>query len=83
MICFFVSVYSVGVRSARYHVLNDMPAGVTLPVYLKFLSAALLSMFAGSQFVHYWYKPLQVLISIHFYCHVISMICKRHLRNKR
>jgi len=35
-----------------------MPAGVSWPRYLAFLSAAMLSMFAGSQVVHVYYKPL-------------------------
>ncbi|XP_017768820.1 PREDICTED: uncharacterized protein C12orf73 homolog [Nicrophorus vespilloides] len=38
-----------------------MPAGVSWPRYLKFLSAAMLSMFAGSQTVHIYYNPLKDL----------------------
>jgi hypothetical protein len=37
-----------------------MPAGVTWPTYLKLASAAMLSMFAGAQVVHMFYKPLEV-----------------------
>lgn len=36
-----------------------MPAGVSLYTYSKFASAAILSMFLGSQTVHNYYKPLQ------------------------
>ncbi|XP_054729001.1 ubiquinol-cytochrome-c reductase complex assembly factor 6 [Anastrepha obliqua] len=35
-----------------------MPAGVSWGQYMKFLSAAMLSMMAGSQLVHLYYKPL-------------------------
>lgn len=35
-----------------------MPAGVDWPTYLKFTTAALLAMLAGSQTVHMFYKPL-------------------------
>lgn len=35
-----------------------MPAGVTWPCYLRFFSAAMLSMFAGAQVVHHFYRPL-------------------------
>lgn len=35
-----------------------MPAGVTWGVYLKFATAAMLSMLAGSQVVHMLYRPL-------------------------
>lgn len=38
-----------------------MPAGVSWPRYLTFLTAAMLSMFAGSQTVHYYYRPLDDL----------------------
>lgn len=38
-----------------------MPAGVTWGQYLTFSSAAMLSMLAGSQVVHQYYKPLQDL----------------------
>lgn len=34
-----------------------MPAGVDWLPYLKFLSAGLLSMMAGAQLVHWYYKP--------------------------
>ena len=36
-----------------------MPAGVTWGEYLRFMAAALGSMFLGSQAVHLVYKPLQ------------------------
>lgn len=35
-----------------------MPAGVSWTNYLTFTTAAFLSMFAGSQVVHQYYKPL-------------------------
>lgn len=35
-----------------------MPAGVTWPTYLKFFTAAMLSMLAGAQTVHLFYRPL-------------------------
>lgn len=35
-----------------------MPAGVGWTQYTKFTVAALLAMFAGSQSVHLYYKPL-------------------------
>ena len=38
-----------------------MPAGVTWGQYIAFSSAAMLSMFAGSQIVHQYYKPLRDL----------------------
>ena len=38
-----------------------MPAGVGWGQYLKFFTAAMLSMMAGSQLVHLYYKPLQDL----------------------
>lgn len=38
-----------------------MPAGVSWGQYLKFMSCAMLSMMAGSQLVHMYYKPLQDL----------------------
>lgn len=38
-----------------------MPAGVSWPVYLKFAAAAMLSMMAGAQVVHMYYKPLEDL----------------------
>lgn len=38
-----------------------MPAGVSWGQYMKFLSAAMLSMMAGSQLVHIYYKPLDDL----------------------
>uniref|UniRef100_A0A8C5SPF1 Uncharacterized protein n=1 Tax=Laticauda laticaudata TaxID=8630 RepID=A0A8C5SPF1_LATLA len=34
-----------------------MPAGVSWPKYLKILTAAFLSMLAGAQTVHKFYKP--------------------------
>lgn len=36
-----------------------MPAGVSVFTYVRFLSAALLSMAAGSQTVHLYYRPLE------------------------
>lgn len=38
-----------------------MPAGVSWSEYLRFATAALLSMFAGSQTVHMYYRPLDDL----------------------
>ncbi|XP_037935772.1 protein brawnin-like [Teleopsis dalmanni] len=38
-----------------------MPAGVGWGQYIKFFTCAMLSMMAGSQLVHYYYKPLQDL----------------------
>jgi len=38
-----------------------MPAGVSWPSYLKFASAAVLSMLAGAQSVHAVYRPLDNL----------------------
>jgi len=38
-----------------------MPAGVSWPTYLKFVSLASLSMFAGSHAVHVYYRPLNDL----------------------
>ena len=38
-----------------------MPAGVSWPTYLKFATAAGLSMVAGAQPVHALYKPLEDL----------------------
>ena len=38
-----------------------MPAGVSWPTYLKFATAAGLSMVAGAQTVHALYKPLEDL----------------------
>lgn len=38
-----------------------MPAGVSWPQYLKFFSAAMLAMLAGSQTVHIYFKPLSDL----------------------
>ncbi|XP_063783852.1 ubiquinol-cytochrome-c reductase complex assembly factor 6 isoform X2 [Pseudophryne corroboree] len=34
-----------------------MPAGVSWPQYLKMLSGGLLSMFAGAEVVHRYYRP--------------------------
>ncbi|CAN0103500.1 ubiquinol-cytochrome c reductase complex assembly factor 6 [Lampetra fluviatilis] len=34
-----------------------MPAGVTWPRYLKMLTASLLSMLAGAEVVHRYYRP--------------------------
>ncbi|XP_073987439.1 ubiquinol-cytochrome c reductase complex assembly factor 6 sloth 2 [Rhodnius prolixus] len=38
-----------------------MPAGVSWPQYLKVVTAALISMFAGAQIVHNVYRPLDDL----------------------
>lgn len=38
-----------------------MPAGVSMPRYLAFFAASMLSMFAGAQVVHHYYKPLENL----------------------
>ncbi|XP_021712290.1 uncharacterized protein C12orf73 homolog [Aedes aegypti] len=38
-----------------------MPAGVPTKEYVKFMAAALFSMFAGSQIVHLYYNPLKDL----------------------
>lgn len=38
-----------------------MPAGVSLFTYVKFATASLLSMFAGSQLVYNYYRPLEDL----------------------
>jgi hypothetical protein len=38
-----------------------MPAGVSLTQYVKFSIAAFITMMAGSQSVHYYYKPLEGL----------------------
>jgi len=38
-----------------------MPAGVSWPTYLKLCTAAGLSMVAGAQTVHQFYKPLEDL----------------------
>ncbi|XP_067012220.1 ubiquinol-cytochrome c reductase complex assembly factor 6 [Anabrus simplex] len=38
--------------------METMPAGVTWPTYLKFAASAMISMFAGAQVVHVYYKPL-------------------------
>ncbi|XP_014247583.1 uncharacterized protein C12orf73 homolog [Cimex lectularius] len=35
-----------------------MPAGVSWSKYLSALCASFLSMFAGAQVVHYYYRPL-------------------------
>lgn len=40
-----------------------MPAGVSWKTYLKFTISGGLSMFAGSQVVHAYYRPLQDLDS--------------------
>lgn len=37
-----------------------MPAGLSWPKYIKFVVAASLSMFAGAQTVHLFYRPLDV-----------------------
>lgn len=42
-------------------ILHSMPAGITWGAYLRFLIAAGLSMFAGSQVVHMLYRPLDDL----------------------
>ncbi|XP_060535245.1 ubiquinol-cytochrome-c reductase complex assembly factor 6 [Cylas formicarius] len=35
-----------------------MPAGVSWGAYLRLVAASLVSMFAGAQLVHAYYKPL-------------------------
>lgn len=45
-----------------------MPAGVTWGRYLRFACAAYITMMAGSQTVHYYYRPLddlQDLVKVH------------------
>ena len=37
-----------------------MPAGVSWNQYLRFVTASLLTMFAGAQTVHIFYRPLDV-----------------------
>ncbi|TRY83440.1 hypothetical protein DNTS_016196 [Danionella cerebrum] len=34
-----------------------MPAGVSWPIYMRVFAASLLSMFAGAQIVHHYYRP--------------------------
>jgi len=41
--------------------IEGMPAGVSWPTYIKFVSAAALSMVAGAQTVHAFYRPLEDL----------------------
>ncbi|BFZ10909.1 hypothetical protein BsWGS_13948 [Bradybaena similaris] len=36
-----------------------MPGGMSWPRYLGFVIGATVSMFAGSQCVHLWYRPLE------------------------
>lgn len=38
-----------------------MPAGVSWSYYIKFTTCAMLSMLAGSQVVHMYYRPLEDL----------------------
>lgn len=38
-----------------------MPAGATWSVYIRYMTAAMLSMFAGAQVVHSYYRPLDDL----------------------
>ena len=38
-----------------------MPAGVTWGVYLRFVTASMLTMFAGAQCVHLVYRPMDDL----------------------
>lgn len=38
-----------------------MPAGVSWSQYLKFTTAALLTMMTGAQIVHIYYRPLEDL----------------------
>lgn len=51
-----------------------MPAGVSWPRYLAFLTAATVSMAAGAQTVHTFYKPLKDLE-----VYVDKELEKRHL----
>lgn len=41
--------------------LSNMPAGVSWSTYIKFSTAAMLSMLAGSQIIHNIYRPLDDL----------------------
>lgn len=43
---------------------TKMPAGVDFWPYFKFLTASLLSMFAGAQLVHSYYKPELIIPAI-------------------
>ncbi|KAL4624962.1 hypothetical protein GN956_G17738 [Arapaima gigas] len=36
---------------------DEMPAGVSWPRYLRMLGATILSMFAGAEVVHRYYRP--------------------------
>lgn len=53
-----------------------MPAGVTWTKYICVTSAALLSMFTGSQVVHYFYRPLDDLDDL------VQMEVERRLVNR-
>ena len=44
-----------------------MPAGVSVRVYVKHLTVALLAMLAGAQTVHLLYRPLQVTNYMYIY----------------
>ena len=37
-----------------------MPSGLAWPAYIRFLAAAMVTMMAGAQSVHVFYKPLSV-----------------------
>lgn len=39
---------------------EEMPYGYTWPFFMRFAAAAMISMFAGAQCVHAFYKPLSV-----------------------
>lgn len=41
--------------------MEEMPYGYTWPFFMRFAAAAMLSMFAGAQCVHAFYKPLSDL----------------------
>lgn len=43
-----------------------MPAGVSWPRYLRMFAASVLSMFAGAQVVHQYYRPDLVSFQIRF-----------------
>ncbi|XP_062403483.1 ubiquinol-cytochrome-c reductase complex assembly factor 6 isoform X1 [Sardina pilchardus] len=51
VVCFF---YKTDTSRAQSF---NMPAGVSWPRYLRMLGASILSMFAGAQVVHQYYRP--------------------------
>uniref|UniRef100_A0A670YM02 Uncharacterized protein n=1 Tax=Pseudonaja textilis TaxID=8673 RepID=A0A670YM02_PSETE len=54
-----------------------MPAGVSWPKYLKILTAAFLSMLAGAQTVHKFYRPDLVSTFPHPLIAVLSSASER------